>query len=50
MTAGWRKLMAGLPSKRMHLGLSRFARWCSGKEIPSRGRLAMVSLRISLTR
>jgi integrase len=33
MTASWRKLMAELSSKRMHLGLSRFARWCSGKGI-----------------
>jgi integrase len=33
MTASWSKLMAELSSKRMHLGLSRLARWCSGKGI-----------------
>lgn len=29
MSPGWRKLMRGLSSKRMHLGLSRLAKWCS---------------------
>jgi hypothetical protein len=33
MSPGWRKLMAGLSSKRMHIGLSRFARWCSANGI-----------------
>jgi integrase len=33
MTPSWRKLMADLSSKRMHIGLSRLARWCSGRGI-----------------
>jgi hypothetical protein len=33
MSPEWRKLMAGLSSKRAHLGLSRLARWCSGQGI-----------------
>ncbi len=32
----WRKLMTELASKRVHLGLSRFARWCSGHGIEPR--------------
>jgi integrase len=33
MSPSWSKLMAGQSSKRVRLGLSRFARWCSGKGI-----------------
>ena len=33
LAASWRKLVADLSSKRAHLGLSRFARWCSGQGI-----------------
>lgn len=33
MSPGWRNLMADLSSKRMHIGLSRFARWCSANGI-----------------
>ena len=33
LSASWRKLMSELASKRMHIGLSRLARWCSGKGI-----------------
>ena len=33
ITPSWRKLMTDLSSKRMHIGLSRLARWCSGRGI-----------------
>jgi integrase len=33
MTPSWRKLMTDLSSKRMHIGLSRLARWCSSRGI-----------------
>jgi integrase len=33
ISPGWRKLKSELSSKRVHLGLSRLARWCSGQGI-----------------
>ena len=33
MTPSWRKLMTDLSAKRMHIGLSHLARWCSGRGI-----------------
>jgi len=33
MTPSWRKLMTDPSAKRMHIGLSHLARWCSGRGI-----------------